>query len=82
MKDWKNYLLLGGILIIGFGFYWLFNFNREIQIWITVALGAAYVLWGIIYHAQRGELYFRVVLEYLLVAGLACLLVIYLLLRS
>lgn len=81
MKELKHYLILLAILMIGFWFYWLFNFNRQIQVWITIGLGCAYVLWGMIYHTARHELYLRIVLEYLLVAGLACSLVIFLLLR-
>lgn len=81
IKEIKPYLILLTILAIGFWFYWLFNFNRQIQVWITIILGSVYVLWGIIYHALKKELYFKVVLEYLLVAGLSCSLVIFLLLR-
>jgi len=81
MKEAKHYLALGVILAVGFWLYWVFNFNRQIQVWITVGIGCAYVLWGIIHHALRRELYFRVVLEYLLVASLACTFAIFLLLR-
>jgi len=80
-KELKHYLALGVILAVGFWLYWAFNFNRQIQVWITVGIGCAYVLWGIIHHALRGELYFRIILEYLLVAGLACTFTIFLLLR-
>lgn len=82
MKEFKHYLALAAILSAGFSLYWFFNFNRQIQIWITIGLGAVYVLWGIMHHALSKELYLRIVIEYLLVAVLACLLVIFLLLRS
>jgi len=81
MKEAKHYLALGVILAVGFWLYWAFNFNRQIQVWITVGMGCAYVLWGIIHHALRRELYFRIVLEYLLVVVLACTFAIFLLLR-
>jgi len=81
MKEIKQYLALGVILAVGFWLYWAFNFNRQIQVWITIGMGCAYVLWGIVYHAFRRELYFRIILEYLLVAGLACTFTIFLLLR-
>ena len=81
MKEVKHYLALGVILAVGFWLYWVFNFNRQVQVWITVGMGCAYVLWGIIHHALRRELYLRIILEYLLVAGLACTFTIFLLLR-
>lgn len=82
MKDFKHFIVLAGILAVGFALFWLFNFNRQAQIGITIALGAAYVIWGMIHHALRKELHPRIILEYLLVATLACILVIFLLLRS
>ncbi|MGB9706560.1 MAG: hypothetical protein ACPLXP_00590 [Microgenomates group bacterium] len=81
MKEVKHYLGLLAILAVGFGLYWMFNFNRQVQVWITIGMGCVYVLWGMIYHALRRELYLRIILEYLLVAGLACTVVIFLLLR-
>lgn len=81
MKELKSYLALLTILAVGFGLYWMFNFNRQVQVWITIGLGCAYVLWGMVYHALRRELYLRIILEYLLVAGLGCSFMIFLLLR-
>jgi len=82
MKELKHYLALAAILAVGFGLYWMFNFNRQVQVWITIGMGCVYVLWGIIYHALRRELYLRIILEYILVAGLACTFVIFLLLQG
>lgn len=82
MKDLKHYLFLMAILSIGFGLFWIFNFNRQIQIWITIGLGVAYVLWGIMHHAIKKELHFRIIWEYLLVAILACTIIIFLLART
>ena len=82
MKDFKHFSSLIFILLVGFALFWLFNFNRIAQMGITVALGAVYVIWGMIHHALRKELHLRIILEYLLVAVLACTVVIFLLLRS
>lgn len=81
-KDNQHYLALIGILIIGFSAYWLFDFNRQIQIWITVCLSAAYVLWGVIHHTLKKEFRWSILLEYLLVASLASVVIISLLLRG
>lgn len=82
MKDLKHYLALMAILSVGFGLYWMFNFNRTAQIGITLALGASYVLWGMFHHALKKELHLRIIIEYLMVAILASTVVIFLLLRS
>lgn len=82
MKDLKHYLFLMAILSIGFGLFWIFNFNRQIQMWITVGLGVAYVLWGVMHHTIKKELHFRIVWEYLLVAIFACTIIVFLLART
>lgn len=82
MKDFKHYLSLLAILSIGFGFFWIFNFNRHLQIAITICLGVVYVIWGTVHHVVRKEIHWRIVWEYLLVATTACLIVIFLLLRT
>ena len=82
MKDLKHYLSLLAILSIGFGLFWIFNFNRQIQIMITIGLGIAYIVWGVVHHLIRKEIYWRIVWEYIIVAALACIFVIFILLRS
>lgn len=82
MNDLKHYLSLLAILSIGFGLFWIFNFNRHLQIVITIGLGITYVLWGTVHHIVRKEVHWRIVWEYILVATIACLMVIFLLLRT
>lgn len=82
MKDFKHYLSLLAILSIGFGLFWIFNFNRHIQIMITIGLGITYIIWGVLHHAIKKEIYWRIIWEYIVVSTLACLFVIFLLLRS
>jgi hypothetical protein len=82
MKDLKHYLSLMAILSVGLGLFWMFNFHRMAQIWITIGLGITYVIWGIAYHAIKKELHWRIVWEYIVVAIVACVLVIFLLMRT
>lgn len=82
MKDFKHYLSLLAILSIGFGLFWIFNFNRQIQIIITIGLGVAYIIWGVFFHLFRKEFHWRILWEYFLVATIACVIVIFLLIRS
>lgn len=78
----KHYLLLGTILAVGFGAFWFFNFNRMAQVGVTLVMAAAYVLWGIIHHSFRKDLHWRIIVEYLAVALITSVVVIYLLLRA
>lgn len=82
MKYLKHYLALMAILSVGFGLFWIFNYNRTTQIWITLGLGVAYVIWGIIHHTLRRELYWRIIGEYVVVAALVSLVIIFLLIRA
>jgi len=82
MKDLKHYLSLMAILSIGFGLFWIFNFNRHIQIWITIGLGVAYVFWGTLHHLFKKEFHLRILWEYIIVATFACVIIIFLLMRS
>jgi len=82
LEDLKHYLFLGAILSIGFGAFWYFNYTRMAQVGVTIAMGAAYVLWGIIHHTIKKDLHWRIILEYLVVAGVASMVTIFLLLRA
>ena len=82
MKDLKHYLSLAAVLSIGLGTFLIFDYNRQIQIGIIMAMGAAYVIWGLVHHVLKKELRPRIILEYLLVAFLATTITIFLLLRT
>lgn len=82
MKYLKHYLALTAILSVGLGLFWIFNYNRTVQIWITLSLGGVYVIWGIIHHALSGKLHWRIIWEYIVVAILVSLIVIFLLMRA
>jgi hypothetical protein len=81
-RDLKHYFLLAAILSFGFGFFWLFNYNRQIQMGIILVMAAAYVVWGTFYHIIKKDLHWRIFIEYLVVAILAAIAVIFLLLRA
>lgn len=82
MKDLKHYLSLMAILSFGLGFFWLFNFDRQAQMVVTAVVGMLYVLWGIAHHLIKKDLHWRIILEYGIVAILACMVVIFLLWRT
>jgi len=82
IKELKYYLGLAAALAIGLALFLLFDYHRQVQILIVFAMGVVYVLWGIIYHQAKNQLHFRLVLEYVAIAVIACLSVVFLLLRA
>lgn len=81
-KDLKHYLALIAFLSIGLALFLVFNFNRQVQMGITLAMAGGYIIWGIIHHSVRKELHPRIILEYVLVAIVASIVVIFLLMRT
>jgi len=82
MKDFKHYLALASILSVGFGLFWIFNYNRNYQAYITIGLGVVYIAWGTVHHLLKKEFYWHIFIEYLSVATIGCVIVIYLLSRT
>lgn len=78
-KHLGHYLPLLGVLIAGGWGFVFFSYDRMFQIVIAIAVAFAYVAWGIVHHYLHSDLYFSVILEYLLVAVLGILAVVFLL---
>lgn len=70
MKNHKILIYLVLILIFFLGFFNLLFFRgqKTIQIITTLALGTAYIFWGILYHMVEGDLKFKIVIEYIAVS--------------
>jgi hypothetical protein len=77
-----HYLVLLVILNLGVGSFFLFSFNRLSQMLVIGSLGIFYIIWGIIHHLLSGDLHFKVILEYILIALLANLVIFFLLFRA
>ena len=82
MKEFKQYLELLAFLSVGFGLFWIFNYDRSYQIYITIVMGIGYVIWGAIHHLSKKEFYWHILFEYIAVSLVACTIVIYLLSRA
>lgn len=48
--------------------------NTGLQFFIGVVTTIAYVIWGILHHALKGDLHKKVVVEYILIGAIAILL--------
>jgi hypothetical protein len=63
------------------GIFW-FSYNPVVQMTIVVAMAISYVAWGVVHHQEHRDLHVKVILEYILVALLAVLIMGSLVLRT
>jgi len=78
----SHYVSLLVILNIGVGAFFFFRFNPTYQAVIVVLTSVSYVLWGVVHHLLCEDLHLKVILEYILLALLANLLVLSLIFRA
>ncbi len=76
MKLNLHYLSLLAILAIGVYAIYLLTGYRQLQLLIGISLGVIYVIWGIIHHQKARDLHFRIVIEYVLIAVIAIVLML------
>lgn len=69
-----HYLLLIAILAAGIIFFYYFAAFPERQFFVVIATSVSYLIWGIVYHLMEGDLHLKIVVEYLLIALLAIVL--------
>ena len=81
-EHFTHYLVLLVILDVAIAAFFLFSFNKIYQAAVVVAMGILYVLWGIIHHFLADDLHLKVILEYVLFAFLANLVILSLLFRA
>ena len=77
-----HFLVLLVILDLAVAAFFVFSFNRTYQAAVVVIMGILYVLWGIIHHFLSEDLHLKVILEYVLIALLANLVILSLLFRA
>lgn len=80
-KHLPHYLSLIGILVAGALAFRIFSYDRFFQMAVATAVAVSYVFWGIIHHAIRKDLYFSVIIEYIIVASLGLVIVFSLVFR-
>ena len=81
-KHVPHYISLIGIFVFGLIGFYLFPYDRQFLIGLTVALSLSYLSWGIIHHFIHGELCMAIILEYLTIAILGSVIVISLIYRT
>lgn len=81
-KHLPHYFVLIGLFGAGIAAFIIFPFDRVFQMIVSIAVAASYVVWGIIHHAIHRDLYFSVVVEYLVVACLGLTIVFSMIIRT
>lgn len=77
-KDFSNYAfdyfaLLCLQLVGVWGIFW-FNYNPNIQFLSIIYMAISYITWGILHHSRTKDLHIKIVVEYILFAIIAVLL--------
>ena len=72
-KNLGHYLSIIGIVALGFWGIVGFSYDPSFQAVVVVAMGIAFVVWGVIHHWLHVGLSFKIVLEYAAVALLGVL---------
>lgn len=67
-KHFSHYIALIFILIAAVVAFVEFSFDRQFQIYATLAAGSGYVAWGVVHHYIHKDLYLSIVVEYVVVA--------------
>ena len=69
-----HYLVLVVILGLAVVFFFLAAGNHQYQFKIAIFTSTLYFLWGVIHHRLEGDLHPKIMVEYLLIAFLAVIL--------
>lgn len=69
-----HFLILLATLALGVSAFFAAAGNSGLQLFIGFVTALAYVVWGILHHALSGDLHKKVVVEYVLIAAIAILL--------
>ena len=77
MKHHATYLLgLVAILVVGVTALYAAVGNRSLQLVIGLVLAGSYVAWGWSHHAKTNELHPKIMIEYVLIAAIAVVLLL------
>ncbi|EKD67961.1 MAG: hypothetical protein ACD_48C00135G0004 [uncultured bacterium] len=70
-----HYFVLAVILLGGIFMFFSSQGNTGIQLIVGTITAISYILWGIIHHALERELHPKIVIEYILIGGIAIVLI-------
>lgn len=76
----SHYIALYGILSFSILGFLLFSWDKNFQESLIIATALSYASWGTVHHWLHNDMYFEVVVEYIVIAALGCILALTLLL--
>ncbi len=79
---WWRYSILWLLFAVLLFFFLYFRYNQAVQAGCVIAMALGYFFWGVIHHHLEKNLYWKVAIEYFLLALFGALLVIFLILRK
>lgn len=77
-----HYVSLISIFIAGVIGFFVFSYDRQFQIAVSLALVLSYVSWGIIHHTLHKDICLTIILEYIAVAILGFIMLFSLIYRA
>jgi hypothetical protein len=69
-----HYIVLAIILGAGLGAFLYASPDTALQFIVGIVIAVSYVIWGLIHHAIEKDLHQKVVVEYILIAAIAIVL--------
>lgn len=76
-----HYLVLIGILFVGFAGLIVFSYDKTFQTGVALAVALSYVSWGLVHHYLHKDLHWEVFVEYLAIAAVGLVVLFSLILR-
>lgn len=70
-----EYLVLVLIFLISLILFFIFRTNTDLKRWIVYIMTASYFFWSLYHHYKRGDLHLSIVVEYLVFALFAIVLI-------
>lgn len=78
----QNFIVHKSFLLVMLAIYgvllWVFKGNQNIQVLITIVTVTFYIIWGVTYHKLKNRLSKSIIFEYILIALIIVLIVVYL----
>lgn len=72
-----HYAIIVCIVLTGVGLTALFSADKNMQLLVMIITAISYVIYGLLHHKLEHDVTIKIVLEYILVAGIAIALFIF-----
>lgn len=77
-----HYLSLIIILIVGYGGFLFFSFDRPTQLLIGIVVSLSYVIWGAVHHLAEHNLNWKIMIEYTMFSLISLAIILSLVMRA